>query len=296
MEASVAIPESTLQQWASKVPPGQSAHTYEVVRRALDQHVWPPGMRHDVYLQGSYRNDTNIRRDSDVDVVTELASSFIYDDSSVPQAGRIRLRQDIRPAAHTLEEFYGECLAALRATFGAAQVSPGNKAVRLEPSGGRLPADILVCQTHREYRPNLAWNEGITFQTRRDRRWIVNYPRQHHDNGVAKSGNTSGRFKAAVRMIKRARNELPASSGYGAAAAPSYFVECLLYNAPSRCFGGNYTDTFIALVNWILNTRLEGLLCQNGLQPLFGSSPEQWSVQAATGFAQGLADLWNTWN
>ena len=33
------------------------------------------------YLQGSYRNDTNIRGDSDVDLVLELNSVFKHDAS-----------------------------------------------------------------------------------------------------------------------------------------------------------------------------------------------------------------------
>ena len=291
----MSIPESTLRQWASKAPPGQSAHTYEVVRTAFDKHVWPVGMRHDVYLQGSYRNDTNIRNDSDIDVVMELTSAFFLDASAVPEPARTRLADSFPTASRSLEDFYQEVLRALQDAFGHSRVSLGNKAVRLEASGGRLPADIVVCQTYRAYGDPSLYEKGIAFWTRRERRRIVNYPRQHYDNGVAKSGNTSGRFKAAVRMFKRARNEVPALSGYRSATAPSYFVECLLYNAPPRCFGGSYTDTFVDLVNWILEARLEDLYCQNGVQQLFGSSPEQWTVQAATDFAHGLANLWNTW-
>ena len=44
-----------------------------------------PGTRTRIYLQGSYRNYTNIRGDSDVDIVAELRSSFSPDLSILSQ-------------------------------------------------------------------------------------------------------------------------------------------------------------------------------------------------------------------
>ena len=44
------------------------------IREALDTYEWPAEIKYDVFLQGSYTNDTNLRRDSDVDVVVQLAS------------------------------------------------------------------------------------------------------------------------------------------------------------------------------------------------------------------------------
>ena len=38
-----------------------------------------PPVTYDIYLQGSYQNDTNISGDSDVDVMLELKSTFYHD-------------------------------------------------------------------------------------------------------------------------------------------------------------------------------------------------------------------------
>jgi hypothetical protein len=41
-------------------------------------------MNTDIFLQGSYRNGTNVRADSDVYIVAHLNSSFGYDVSALP--------------------------------------------------------------------------------------------------------------------------------------------------------------------------------------------------------------------
>ena len=51
-----------------------SAVTYTSIKAALDAHTWPDGMKYEPYLQGSYANFTNIRGNSDVDIVVELIS------------------------------------------------------------------------------------------------------------------------------------------------------------------------------------------------------------------------------
>jgi len=45
------------------------------IRHALDSFEgWDKTTKWDIFLQGSYKNDTNLRRDSDVNVVVRLAT------------------------------------------------------------------------------------------------------------------------------------------------------------------------------------------------------------------------------
>lgn len=81
----------------------------------------------------------------------------------------------------------------------------------------------------------------------------------------------------------------------GQGLAPSYFVECLLYNAPDSAFQTSFQGTYRSVVNWMVQTDLKELVCQNGRQYLFGPSPEQWSVADADSFARHLVALWNDW-
>ena len=58
------IPESTVAQWshhqANTVP--KQAHV--AIREALDAYKWPSEVRYEVFLQGSYKNDTGTQLQS----------------------------------------------------------------------------------------------------------------------------------------------------------------------------------------------------------------------------------------
>ena len=137
--------------------------------------------------------------------------------------------------------------------------------------------------------------EGIAFTALRDNVRIVNYPKKHYDNGAAKSRYTRDRYKRTVRMFKNARNRLESDNLIGKNLAPSYFIECLLYNAPDRAFQPRFQDTYCSIVNWINSATLDGLVCQNEQHHLFGNHAQQWSTSDARTLCQGLISLWNNW-
>ena len=252
-------------------------------------------MTYDFYLQGSYRNDTNIRGDSDVDVVLEMTSAFRHDASSLSQHEQQALDSSFQPATYNWNEFRREVLKALEGGFGSSMMGQGNKSIKLKANPPRLAADVVVCMGYRRYHNSYSYAEGITFYALQDKRWIVNYPKEHYKNGAAKSQRTSDRFKRTVRMFKNARNRLESTGRISTDLAPSYFVECLIYNAPDPSFQYGFQDTYRAVVNWMNESTLDRLVCQNGQQWLFGPSSEQWLVEDAKAFANGLVSLWNNW-
>ena len=291
----MAIPESQLSRWSDHGSQDSSKRTHETIRRKLSAYVWPPGMIYVFYLQGSYANDTNIRGDSDVDVVLEFTSSFKYDASSLSPFDQSRLESSLSPAKYGWNDFRRATLQALKAGFGTQQVAQGNKSIKVKADPPRLAADVVVCMAHRRYNTTSTYAEGITFWSLQDKRWIVNYPKQHRENGAAKSRRTWDRYKRTVRMFKNARNHLESTGRISADLAPSYFVECLLYNAPDSAFQTGIQETYCAIVNWIVQNNLDRLVCQNEQQRLFGPSPEQWSVKDAKDFGSQLVSLWNNW-
>ena len=291
----MTIPGSQLSTWSHHGPQDSSKCTHEAIRQVLDAYQWPPGMTHDFYLQGSYRNDTNIRGDSDVDVVLELTSAFRHDASVISQYEQRLLASSFQPASHGWNDFRRETLRALEAGFGGRMVSQGNKSIKLKADPPRLAADVVVCMEYRRYTSYFTYAEGITFWALHDKRWIVNYPKEHYENGAAKSSRTWDRYKRTVRMFKNARNHLESIGRISPDLAPSYFVECLLHNAPDSAFQQGFQETYCSIVNWMTQNSLDKLVCQNGQQRLFGSSPEQWSVVDAKVFANQLESLWNDW-
>ncbi len=292
----MAIPESQLSRWSHHGPQEASIRTHQTIRSALEDYTWPQGMTYNVFLQGSYRNDTNTRGDSDVDVVLELKSTFYYDATSLPEFDRGVLRASIPPATHSWNDFRCEALRALQDGFPWGSVVQGNKALKLKENPPRLAADVVVCAEHRRYTSPWEYVQGITFWALRDNYQVINYPRRHYKNGAAKSVCTFDRYKRTVRMFKNARNFMESNGIINAELAPSYFIESLIYNAPDAAFQPGFQDTYYSIVKWMASTNLSGLVCQNCQQYLFGSSPEQWSVENAQAFANWLAALWDNWS
>ena len=261
----------------------------------LDAYQWPECMTREFYLQGSYRNDTNIRGDSDVDVVLEMTSSFDHDASALAEYDQRMLESTLQPATYGWDDFRRETLKALQAGFGDKQVGQGNKSIKLKADPLRLAADVVVGMTYRRYNGYQSYVEGITFWALSDKDWIVNYPKEHYTNGAGKSARTWDRYKRTVRMFKNARNRLQSTGRIRSDLAPSYFVECLLFNAPDWSYQTSYQETYRSIVNWMAQSRFDELVCQNGQQRLFGPSSDQWSIRDAKALADQLARLWNDW-
>ena len=226
------IPESKLGAWSHHGSQQSGIRTHETIRRALDNYTWPQGMNYDFYLQGSYHNDTNLVGESDVDVVLELDSLSQHDQSRFPNYGLGFAASGPQLQASTWNNFRREALKALWQSFGDRAVGQGNKSIKLKGASRRLAADIVVCVKYRNSASIWTNVEGIALQALQDKHWVVNFPKLHHENGAAKGRRTGDRFKRTVRMFKGARNHLRTTGQIRSGLAPSYFLECLLYNAP----------------------------------------------------------------
>jgi hypothetical protein len=297
------IPESQLQTWSHPAGTTTAKATHESIRVALDQANSPlRGKDYEVYLQGSYKNDTNIRGDSDVDVVVKLNSTFASDLSGLSEDQRRLYREAYPDATYLWQHFRSDVLAALRKYYGGAAVKEGNKSLKLAGGSGRLPADIVVAIEHRKYvyfygKSSQFYVDGIKFYSLRDNRGIINFPKPHYENGVKKNSanQTDGWYKPTVRMFKNARTYLTGRDTIPRDLAPSYFLECLLYNVPSELFGTNYQATYSGLLRYFSENTIANSVCQNEQQALFGDTPEQWQIKPAIQLISELIGLWNNW-
>lgn len=283
----MAIPESQLETWSHQGAVTTSKATADYIKNALNAYSdWPEWIDFEVYLQGSYKNDTNIRGDSDVDVVAQLNSTF-YNNLSEDQKRTLGLS----PASYSWSNFRADVLKALKDYYGQSQITEGNKSIKIKANNGRLPADVVVCSQYRRYKTVSSddYVEGMCFWTRNDDRQVINYPKVHYDNGVSKHQNSSKWYKPVVRLFKNSRGNISGDT------TPSYFLECMLYNVPNTNFGVSYQDTFCNVVNWLNEADLEGFVCQNGQLKLFGSTQEQWNTNQAKAFIKNLISLWNNW-
>ena len=192
-----------------------------------------------------------------MDVVLELKSTTNYDTSSLSQHEQGLVAASFGPIIYDWNDFRRETLKALEVGFGRGMVSQGNKSIKLKADPPRQAADVVVCIEHRRYTSYYSYVEGITFYALRDKRWIVNYPKEHYKNGTAKSSRTWDRYKRTVRMFKNARNHLESTGRISTDLAPSYFVECLIHNAPDPTFQPGFQETYCSIVNWVVESALD---------------------------------------
>lgn len=296
------IPADQCAAWRNQGAIRTAQATHEAVRTALDALESPMRSRqHQIYLQGSYKNDTNIRADSDVDVVVQLNETWYEDIRALPLAQHLAYKSAFSAASYSLNTFTNDVLVALRKHFGNAAVTAKNKCITVEAGQGRLSADVVVCAQYRKYSRfhdvnDQDYAEGITFWGRHDGLQVVNFPKLHYANGVAKNGQTEW-YKASVRMFKNARKHLVDRGLADDGLAPSYFLECWLYNIPHDRFIAQGDDTFVNVLRWLHeNPAWSKFVCQNRQQTLFGPESTQWSLADAVRTRDLLTALWSDWD
>lgn len=281
---NMAIPESTLSGWSHHRSGTASAQANVAIRNALSNYRWPQETPYRVFLQGSYQNATNLSRDSDVDVVIQLANRIR---PRVVALGRAELEANgsHRFLLERWRSFREHVLRAMRAEFGDS-VTAGRKSLKI--ARGRIPANADVVVT-------LKYEDGLALYVPDERRWAASHPQRHHRRGMRKERAAENRFKRTVRMFKAARNHLVSNDRLHAGVAPSYFIECLLYNVPERLLSQRLSATYVDVLQWLGSAQTSGFRTQSGKMGLFGPSPEQWNVDEMRRFTAALQQLWNGW-
>lgn len=284
--------ESIFKTWSS--PPSKTEeerckNAESVIRSAIasSQKLNDRGVK--VFMQGSYRNNTNVRQDSDVDICVlceSVAFSDLPDGVSLEDVGRV-------PSSYTHKQFKYDVLDALYEYLGRNAVTPGEKALDVHANSYRVDADVVPAFEYRKYSSATDWDTGIAISPANGRR-IINWPEQHYQNGVAKNFATSRRYKGVVRIMKKLKSEM-VECGATADTVPSFLLECMLWNVDNSHYGhaSLYEDVEQAIL--YMYQRLESEeLCDgwtevNGIKPLF-SKDQKWTREDARAF---LIDAWN---
>lgn len=298
----MVIPESQLETWSKQGSVTQSSTTYQIVRNALqDSKAVYADKTFEVFLQGSYGNDTNIYAESDVDTIMRLDSIYGYNISNLPPEQQAAFQQAFSAATYTFAEFKQGVVTRLSNAFGTDNVTPGNKAVRIKAGGSRRSADVVVCYQYRRYiqfksLSDYKYVPGIIFPSASDG-YIINYPKLHSENCTAKHQATNKNFKPLVRIIKNMRGKLEADGLIEKGVAPSYFIEGLLYNVPNSNFSGTYAEMVFNIFKWLHQTTDRSkFVCVNEQYYLLrNNDPVCWPVANGEKFINAAIRLWNNW-
>lgn len=295
-----SISEDKLIAWSKQGAIQQAQATQESIRDTLHNSALLRNRDFETFLQGSYRNSTNIRGNSDVDIVARLDDSYHYDISQLNQDDIARFNQRSSPATYTWEQFRDDVLTVLQQRYGKQNVISGSKCIKVLEGNGRLPADVVPALNFRLYTEFSHYSErfieGIAFRSLKNGRWIINYPQQHYQNGVAKQSRTDDNFKPSVRMFKNARERAISLGFLTDQTAPSYFVQCLLYNVPNELFVNSRRQTYANVCNHLArcsDAEMGRFVAQNDVHYLFGPHDDvQWEISKARIFVSAMIRLW----
>jgi len=291
----------TFKSWSkppSDTEEAKASTAAEMINKAVRDTQILANRTFSVYPTGSYRNNTNIKLGSDVDIALVLTEAFFY---TVPP-GRSPAEFGLTGSAtYGLTEFRNDVGRALRQQFGA-DVTLGTKTFDIKANASRLPADATPFLAHRAYtgarNPDGSWqyHEGVELRPTDDpNRRIINWHHQHYAIGVERNHATKKRFKRVTRILKQLREDMSVrgTSDSKAAADPaaSFLIECLVFNAPDRCFNrqeGTYYDDVKEVIRDIYNrTQTDAssaeMLEVNQIKPLFGAH-QGWTRQQANQF------------
>lgn len=296
------IPLAQLQTWSGQGAVASSRATYASVKTALEDANAPYKNRNfKIFLQGSYGNDTNIWAESDVDVVIRYEGAFFHDVEQRPQGEQALFHQAYpNDGTYPYKDFKEHVRQVLRANFGS-YVIPGTKAIRIEGSGNRRNADVIVAfEFRRYYSFHGIYNEnhatGMCFFLADGTR-VANYPDQHSANLTTKHQVTGNKFKPIIRIFKNARSKMVEKKLIADGSAPSYYIEGLLYNVPNSQFVGDCQDIFMNIIKWLYDTKDRSnfvtaseqyYLLRDGLHTC-------WSIADGNNFIGGVIKLWNDW-
>lgn len=294
----MVIPNKQLEVWSHPGSTAQSAETYHTIRRVLEDTDAPyHHHRFRVFLQGSYRNGTNVRGvESDVDIVICLTFVNYYDLSSLPQSEKDTFLSSRSPGKYSYRDFKRDVLGWLKKRF-EGDVYSGKKAISVSGDGSRRDADVLVCFEHRKYfafksRQDSRFRKGVCFWPLEGKK-VVNYPEQHRVNCTAKHQYTDSRFKPNVRVFKNLRKEMDRRGYLDGIDAPSYFIEGMLWNVPNNCYVDSYQDTFVNTVNWLLTAEEKNLMCANNFHYLIRDNASVcWNSSDYSNFINGVVKIW----
>jgi hypothetical protein len=244
----MALSEQQLINWSKPISTSEDQKCKNALSQVSEVLRNKFGSKISIFLQGSYRNNTNVKLDSDVDIVIRYDNVFRYDIGSLSEEQIKVFHETYTNSEYTFGQFKNDCKQALDLTFGN-QVERKNKCIQILGNTYRVNADVVPCFVMKRFRtPTGVTAEGISFDSDDGQR-IDSFPEQHYKNGVAKTEATSRMYKRTVRILKNIKNKLIDAGSISENLASSFFIECLVWNVPDIYFdSSNYLNTLYNVI------------------------------------------------
>jgi len=289
--------EETFRSWAT--PPGQTEKTKMenakcAIKKAIANHKRLSEMDISIFAQGSYKSNTSVKQDSDVDICVRLNSTFF---ARYPE-GKTREDYNNIEGSINFADYKNLIHEALNDYFESKYVTRGNKAFDIHSNSYRVDADVVPAFAYRYYNGDESEDYidpvGMAFDTDKGVR-IINWPHHVHSNGIDKQDETNQRYKKMVRILKKLRNKMQDENIAASNDIASSLLESMAWNTPSEKFGNDdYYDDMRSVMANCFNLTISDdackILCEvNDIKYLFRPS-QPWSRDKAHSFFDAAWD------
>ena len=304
----MSIPYEQLEKWRRRGEDKKSAKTYDLILDLLRQYCSDiiEINSENVFLQGSYVNHTNIKDDSDIDVVVLAKNVFSNNAKEVLSESLYRqFNEKYSDSDKRLEEFKEQIYQRLNGKpLGKSfiQLRRGCKTIKFnegESLWEYVPVDIVPAFEYRNYSGKNGINkehqvEGIKIYDACKGEYIINYPKLHIKHGVEKNSEsrTNGNYKETIRIFKQIRNHLIDLGVIKDGLMPSYCLECLLFNVPDSLFKLDLLKRVDSIMEWLSKNINNDFVEQNKMYYLFRRS---LAIENARIFLKYCIWLTNSW-
>lgn len=265
------------------------------VKTAVGKYAGLEGWDLTIRAHGSYRVNTSIQKESDVDIYVQLNNSNFFDD--YPQ-GKGRADFGNRDGTLDYADFRARVGLALQDHLGKNAVTLGEKAFDVHENSYRIDADVIAVLPYRWYTGERTFAgdhhffEGIAFRSSKNNELYRSFPEQTYTNGVGRNDATGRRYKRIIRILKNLRNYM--ADDYKVTAAKgiaSFMIECLVWNVPKDNFGdGEYWEDVYRVLHFLQSNTASyetaGKWTEvNDIRYLWDSR-QLWSLQQGGAFVQ----------
>lgn len=223
---------------------------------------------YEIFLQGSYANNTNVKQNSDVDVCVMYKNVFHY---SMPDG--YSLDSSYSDSSLDYFDLRNTIKKALIKKFGSSRVIDKNKAIRILSNSYTTEADVVVAFQYRKYSDSTNFQEGIYYKAL-DNSIVINYPKIHIKNGNEKNSATNYMYKKMVRIFKKIMYDMQENNIYASKEVKGFVLECMVYNFPNdemfKHIETKYTDNLQKMMTTFANESMNLWKEVNEIKWLFG--------------------------
>lgn len=222
----------------------------------------------EIFLQGSYANNTNVKQNSDVDICVMYKNVFRY---HMPDG--YSLDSKYSDSSLSYMELRNTIKKALIKKFGIDRVIDKNKAIRVLSNTYTTDADVVVAFQYRYYTDQSNYKEGISY-TALDGTNVVNYPKIHISNGNNKNVSTNHMYKKMVRIIKKIMYDMQEDNIKESKEIKGFVLECMVYNIPNneiyQYIDTKYSTNLSNMISIFINKSMKYWKEVNEIKYIFG--------------------------